>query len=214
MSLLKRWQARKEEVAREKAEQAEQQAEPLATAEPLPEQDAVVAETDAEPEAAGQNAEAEPLPDPDSIEEGGSFAAFMKDDVDPLKRKEALRSLWKQPQFNVRDGLCEYDLDYAKQPKLTADVAAELVKNVFRHASEAEEEQTEQALAEQGDNERLGAEQAGSETPQRDAGEKESTPDETVQLAKESTGRPGARAVLGQNDPSLDPDPQQGQSQA
>ncbi|SHI03908.1 DUF3306 domain-containing protein [Ferrimonas marina] len=138
--LFKRWQQRRDEVAREEesdeAEQAElQQAQ---AAEQAP----------SEPEGEEVAAEEEVLPNPEEIEEGGSFAAFMKPDVDPLQRKEALRSLWKQPHYNVRDGLCEYDLDYAAQPKLTAKVAAELAEKVFRHVvKEVDEEETQ--LAEQ-----------------------------------------------------------------
>lgn len=76
---------------------------------------------------------AEDLPDPEKIEVGGSFAGFMADNVDPDAKNAALRALWKQPHYNEIDGLLEYALDYTNQPKLSAEVSAELAKKVFRH---------------------------------------------------------------------------------
>ena len=102
---------------------------------------------------------AEELPDPEKIEVGGSFASFMADNVDPDAKTAALRALWKQPHFNEIDGLLEYALDYTNQPKLTAEVSAELAKKVFRHIMKDEEEGEAEAetpieqLAQQGEEE-------------------------------------------------------------
>ncbi|GAA5186733.1 DUF3306 domain-containing protein [Ferrimonas gelatinilytica] len=141
---LDRWQRRRAAVAEEEAKQAREEAEELeSSAMPGEAVEAVesdqAAEVQEEPEA--------PLPDPEEIEEGGSFAAFMRPDVAADKRQEALRALWKQPHYNVRDGLCEYDLDYAAQPKLSAKVAAELAEKVFRHMVKDVEEGAESAVA-------------------------------------------------------------------
>ncbi|BDM62590.1 hypothetical protein NFHSH190041_00420 [Shewanella sp. NFH-SH190041] len=136
-----RWQQRREQVAEEAQEtQAETFSEDLAsdstaaeaTLDTALQTDTTVAlqhsdETVCEPDVLT----AADLPDPDSIEVGGSFAAFMAQNVDPLAKKAALRALWKQPHFNEIDGLLEYALDYSNQPKLTAEVSAELVKKVF-----------------------------------------------------------------------------------
>ncbi|TCN87055.1 DUF3306 domain-containing protein [Shewanella fodinae] len=83
---------------------------------------------------------AEDLPDPDSIEIGGSFASFMANNVDPDVKKNALRALWKQPHFSEIDGMMEYALDYSCQPTLSAEVSSELAKKVFRHLIEKTEE--------------------------------------------------------------------------
>lgn len=83
---------------------------------------------------------AEDLPDPDSIEIGGSFASFMANNVDPDVKKNALRALWKQPHFSEIDGMMEYALDYSCQPTLSAEVSSELAKKVFRHLLEKTEE--------------------------------------------------------------------------
>ncbi|ADN77790.1 conserved hypothetical protein [Ferrimonas balearica DSM 9799] len=206
MSFLSRWQQRKAEVAKE-AEEAElvrDTVEPVDDAEPTAEAAAPVeGQTEAQVEAAAEEAaEAEALPDPTSIEQGGSFADYLKPGVDPTQRKEALRALWKQPQYNIRDGLCEYDLDYAAQPKLTAAVAAEVAKKVFRHVTEAVE-QVDEAVAQQetkleaADSERAeGVELAQAESAQ--------TPSEL----------PNVREDIGQNDPQEGGETESTRSQA
>ncbi|QIZ78007.1 DUF3306 domain-containing protein [Ferrimonas lipolytica] len=130
--LFKRWQKRREEVAVEDKQQQ--------TAAELEQIEQQLAQQKAEElEAVEEQGELEPLPDPDEIEEGGSFADFLKEGVDPLQRQKALKALWSQPQYNVTDGLSEYSLDYAAQPLLDSDVAAELTQKVFRFANEAKE---------------------------------------------------------------------------
>ncbi|WP_394132573.1 DUF3306 domain-containing protein [Shewanella maritima] len=155
---LSRWQQRRENVALE-----EQQAK-VAETEEVVEQAASDADVQLAQEQLAQEPEAteepktltaEDLPDPESIEVGGSFASFMADNVDPAAKQAALKALWKQPQYNEIDGLLEYALDYTNQPKLSADVSAELAKKIFRHVvkEEPEEEEQEQlAQQEQGDD--------------------------------------------------------------
>ncbi|WP_299572621.1 DUF3306 domain-containing protein [uncultured Shewanella sp.] len=98
--------------------------------------------------------EAEDLPDPEKIEVGGSFASFMGANVSPEAKSAALKALWKQPQYNEIDGLLEYALDYSNQPKLSAEVSAELAKKVFRNVMKDEEEtaEDETLLASEGDD--------------------------------------------------------------
>ncbi|QYK05244.1 DUF3306 domain-containing protein [Shewanella zhangzhouensis] len=157
---LGRWQARREAVAAEEAVElantqeltnAESTApEAVSTADTALTDESKVADTQADLSTEAEaDAElpAEPLPDPDSIEVGGSFARFMSTDVDPLTRTAALRALWKQPQYNHIDGLIEYALDYSNQPKLSADASMELAKKVFRHVMEATTEEEEPQVA-------------------------------------------------------------------
>ncbi|WP_095497710.1 DUF3306 domain-containing protein [Paraferrimonas haliotis] len=151
---LSRWSKRRERVEEEEQQlQQQQQAEQQqAELQHQTEQEPSTA-TAAQPAVDGdpQTDEViEPLPDPDSIEEGGSFAAFMGDKVDPETRTAALRKLWQQPHFNEVDGLAEYALDYSDQPLLSAEVSAQLVEKVFKYVVEDEEEleeDAEQALA-------------------------------------------------------------------
>lgn len=134
-----RWQQRRQQVAEEEqVEKVEQQ-------EVLPSKTAEVEASPAIVDEDQQQLDIEALPDPDSIEIGGSFAAFMGKQVDPLTKKAALRALWKQPHFNELDGLVEYGLDYSNQPKLTAEASAELVKKVFRKFVEKDEQTSSEA---------------------------------------------------------------------
>ncbi len=152
--LLDRWQRRRAAVAEETAREAQEISEEREPALPQEGEQVEAAgtiplaeEATTDPVSSEENEAVQALPDPEQIEHGGSFAAFMKPGVAADKRQEALRSLWKQPHYNVRDGLCEYDLDYAAQPKLSAKVAAELAEKVFRHVVKEAEETTESAVA-------------------------------------------------------------------
>lgn len=105
---------------------------------------------------------AEDLPDPNAIEEGGSFASFMGKNVDPSVRQAALRALWKQPHFSEIDGMMEYALDYSNQEVLTPEVSTELAKKVFRHLIQeektADEAASEPMLADTEQSEAVSAE--------------------------------------------------------
>ncbi len=157
--LFARWTQRRQEVeAEEEAARLAEQAQEEAALEQQTE-----VETSAEQaEPVQQDKQvltAEELPDPEKIEVGGSFASFMADNVDPDAKTAALRALWKQPHYSEIDGLLEYALDYTNQPKLTAEVSAELAKKVFRHImkdeeeGEAEAETPTEQLAQQGEQE-------------------------------------------------------------
>ncbi|NKF52545.1 DUF3306 domain-containing protein [Shewanella sp. WXL01] len=154
---LSRWQQRKEQVAKEADEQLTEQVN-----EQTAEQQALTVEQETQAEQAANETQleqveqtqdkvltAEDLPDPESIEVGGSFASFMADNVDPAAKQAALKALWKQPQYNEIDGLLEYALDYTNQPKLSPEVSAELAKKVFRHVikDEDKEEDAQEQIA-------------------------------------------------------------------
>ncbi|MBY6187380.1 DUF3306 domain-containing protein [Marinobacter hydrocarbonoclasticus] len=210
MSFLSRWQQRKADVAQEEQDaqaletqhaEAEEVAESGPSAEATAAEAAESQQTGAQAEQAEATEEA-PLPDPETIEQGGSFADYLKPGVDPTQRKEALRALWKQPQYNIRDGLCEYDLDYAAQPKLSAAVAAEVAKSVFRHVTEAVE-QVDKAVAKQQQLEDNSASEAVKE-PQLAQAATAETPSEL----------PNIREGIGQNDPQEAGKPDKPRSEA
>lgn len=167
--LLSRWNQRRTEVAKE-AEQSDADVvqdeltqnasgdNNRITAEP----EDVAASLDSETYANREHADldttdantvsAEELPDPNLIEVGGSFASFMAKNVDPATKAAALKALWKQPQYGHIDGLLEYALDYTNQPKLSAEMSAELAKKVFKHVIEKQDvaEEDEEMLVAQG----------------------------------------------------------------
>ncbi|MGI2110852.1 DUF3306 domain-containing protein [Shewanella frigidimarina] len=139
--LLNRWEIRRQRVAEEA-----QQEELLQLAQEKPDDyNILTAESpqDVSEIDADEVAEPEALPDPNTIEVGGSFARFMAKSVDPTTKAAALRALWKQPQYGHIDGLLEYALDYTNQPLLSADVSAELASKVFRYVIEKEKPEPE-----------------------------------------------------------------------
>lgn len=151
--LLSRWNLRRQKVEQE----AEAEIETPVTVETQVEADEAVKQPVSAENTTAEVVEsdeaqlltAEDLPDPEKIEVGGSFASFMGANVDPAAKSAALKALWKQPHYSEIDGLLEYALDYSNQPKLSAEVSAELAKKVFRHVvkEKDDEEENEEALA-------------------------------------------------------------------
>lgn len=62
--------------------------------------------------------EAAPLPPVETLTPDSDFTPFMKGDVDPGVRQQALRTLFRDPRFNVMDGLDVYIDDYSKPDPL------------------------------------------------------------------------------------------------
>lgn len=69
------------------------------------------AETAGTPAAVAESAE---LPAVESLTPDSDFRPFMKGDVEPAVRNQALKSLFKDPHFNVMDMLDVYVDDYSK----------------------------------------------------------------------------------------------------
>jgi hypothetical protein len=63
----------------------------------------------------------EPLPPVDSLTPESDFAPFMRDKVDPGLRRQALRTLFRDPRFNVMDGLDVYIDDFSKPDPIPPD---------------------------------------------------------------------------------------------
>ncbi|GGP51628.1 DUF3306 domain-containing protein [Shewanella saliphila] len=145
--LLSRWELRRQRVA-EEAEQLEQEAAHVDETVDVVALDDASHTNDVDEALTESNVEDEPLPDPNTIEVGGSFARFMAKNVDPTAKAAALRALWKQPQYGHIDGLLEYALDYSNQPVLSADVSAELANKVFRYVVEKTDDAEDEKLAE------------------------------------------------------------------
>jgi len=62
----------------------------------------------------------EPLPSIESLTPESDFAPFMKAEVDPQLKRDALKALFKDPRYNVMDGLDVYIDDYSKPDPLPA----------------------------------------------------------------------------------------------
>ena len=60
----------------------------------------------------------EPLPPISSLTPESDFTPFMKAEVDPQLKRDALKALFKDPRYNVMDGLDVYIDDYSKPDPL------------------------------------------------------------------------------------------------
>ena len=121
---LKRWSARKR--AQEPEEVApEEEAPPPEPAEEKTDEE-ILAEHD--------------LPDPDTLEPGSDFAAFLKPTIPQHLQNRALRKLWtSNPVLANLDGLVEYGEDFTKAASVTDFQTAYRVGRGFLKALAEEE---------------------------------------------------------------------------
>jgi len=76
------------------------------------------------------------LPDPETLEAGSDFSAFMVPGVSGALRRRALKRLWATGNYNVRDGLDDYDADYNQ---LLKPMGSELASKLRRWTHKVEE---------------------------------------------------------------------------
>ncbi|MDQ7731947.1 DUF3306 domain-containing protein [Halomonas sp. SpR1] len=76
------------------------------------------------------------LPDPNTLAAGSDFSAFMAPGVSGPLRRQALKRLWATGNYNVRDGLDDYDADYNK---LLKPMGSELASQLRRWTHKVEE---------------------------------------------------------------------------
>ncbi|MCT8469737.1 DUF3306 domain-containing protein [Chromohalobacter canadensis] len=63
----------------------------------------------------------EQLPDPDALGAGDDFRAFMLPGVGEFLKRRALRRMFKVGNYNVRDGLDDYDDDYSQLTQMAPE---------------------------------------------------------------------------------------------
>lgn len=160
MSRLERWSRIKRNVAREEDSPPPASKAPVEeTSLELTSSEAVSTSsetvqahvtTDAGHEKAPTSPEPEPgsldhtLPDPETLEAGSDFSAFMAPGVSGPLRRQALKRLWATGNYNVRDGLDDYDADYNQLLKpMTSELAGKL-----RRWTHKVEEAVDKSLAE------------------------------------------------------------------
>jgi hypothetical protein len=117
---LKRWSRRKFEAARENAVATD--AAPAPVAVPAPAEGA--------PEA-GAPASAATLPPVDSLTIDSDFTPFFQPKIGETLKRQALRQLLRDPQFNVMDGLDIYVGDYSIPDPISPDVVKQMVQGRY-----------------------------------------------------------------------------------
>ena len=80
------------------------------------------------------------MPEIETLNESSDFSQFFSTGVSEELRDLALQKLFRLPEFNLRDGLNDYDDDFSKMPALTEAVASKL-RNWANEQKEAFEEQ-------------------------------------------------------------------------
>ena len=116
-NFLSRWSRRKLEKAA-----------PAAESQPSPAPEGAVqpaGSAEASPQAAP---EPEPLPSVESLTPESDFKVFMQPDVDPGIKQAALKQLFKDPHFNVMDGLDTYIEDYS----IPDPIPEAMMKNLYQ----------------------------------------------------------------------------------
>ncbi|WP_415894599.1 DUF3306 domain-containing protein [Neptuniibacter sp. PT34_22] len=123
-SFFSRWSQRK----------AEQLAEPIEELQA----DASLSEESTEAEETPALTD-EDMPDIESLDNDSNFEQFFSPGVSEELRNLALRKLFRLPEFNIRDGLNDYDDDFSKMPALTQEVVSKLRSWADEKIEEAEE---------------------------------------------------------------------------
>jgi hypothetical protein len=122
---LRRWSQRKLEAARSSAAvptpPAARPAVAAAAAPPAAQRAAGVPGAVAGPE----------LPPLDSLGFDSDFTAFLQPKVDAALRRKALRTLFRDPRFNVMDGLDVYIDDYSKPDPIEPALVRELIQSRY-----------------------------------------------------------------------------------
>lgn len=78
------------------------------------------------------------LPPVDSLTFDSDFAVFLQPGVDDTIKRAALKQLFRDPRFNIMDGLDTYIDDYTKADPIPPDIIADLLQRGFGPAPEAD----------------------------------------------------------------------------
>ena len=115
---LSRWSRRKIEA---RTESATPIAAPASTPVPAP-----AAAASAAPSSSP--VPAPELPSVDSLTFDSDFTAFLRPEVDETLKRAALKQLFRDPRFNVMDGLDVYIDDYTKADPIPPDVVKDMLQ--------------------------------------------------------------------------------------
>jgi len=128
---LRRWSQRKLEAARAATEPTPAVATVPAIVPPTPPADARATEPNSVPCAATPDAAASVLPPIESLTIDSDFAAFFEPTVDEALKRKALKQLFRDPRFNVMDGLDIYIDDYSQPDPISPEIVREMVQGRY-----------------------------------------------------------------------------------
>jgi hypothetical protein len=122
---LRRWSQRKLAAAREK-DAPVTAANPIATSAAV----AAPAPVDVAPPAAAPTT-AKTLPPVESLTIDSDFTPFFQPKVGETLKRQALKQLFRDPQFNVMDGLDVYVGDYSLPDPISPDIVKQMVQGRY-----------------------------------------------------------------------------------
>ena len=150
------------------------------------------------------------MPPLETLDAQSDWTGFMSPGVSPELRKAALRKLFHLPQFNVRDGLNDYDEDFTSFEPLGDVVTSDMRHQIEREEAEARaaqerervEAEVEQTRAGQTEVEQTEVEQT---EPEQARAEREAEEGEAIAGAS-STAQPsgGPSKPRGQSAPATE----------
>ncbi len=179
------WSRRKAAVAEEKAA-----AEPIVEAAPEIDEDEELSDAEL--------LEKYELPDPDSLEEGDDFAAFMTARVPERLRNRALRKLWlTNPTLANVDGLVDYGEDFTDAATVIENMQTvyQVGKGMIQKILEDDEDAAEEGVD-------LAEEEA---EPEPDDVAEEEIPTESVAI-EDSLPEPPDAQIAAYSEPEFEPE--------
>ncbi len=162
-SFLARWSRRKHEAEQvTPVEETEPVEAPVDTEAQAPDPDTGTADEEAGTTVQETDPEDADLPHPDTLDRNSDFSAYLTKRVSSTFRRAAMRRLFSSPEFNVRDGLDDYDEDYTQFQSLGNTVTAHMRHHAERlrqrdqdkaEQAERDAEAERERTAEQGEHE-------------------------------------------------------------
>jgi len=101
------------------------------------------------PEDAGSAPTDADVPPVESLHRESDYSGFLSPKVSESLRRAALRKLFSMPEFNVRDGLDDYDDDYTSFTALGNTITADMRHRAEREAAGRPREEAEQVATAQ-----------------------------------------------------------------
>ena len=123
------------------------------------------------------------MPPVESLKAGDDVSGFFSPKVSAALRKRALRAVFRQGRFNLRDGLDDYDEDYTVFPPLT-EATAELRKLLSDRQKAADAESVADSVDNPVDDSAAKVESKPEAAPVRDDGESREGDSDSAAAAK------------------------------
>ena len=128
---LERWSRMKHQAARENDNPTELAPAPTAPTSATPAVPSPAAAANAAAGTAPASTRDAPLPPIESLTIDSDFSGFLKPKVDEALKRQALKQLFRDPHFNVMDGLDTYIADYSQPDPIDPEIVRQMVQGRY-----------------------------------------------------------------------------------